>query len=164
MNESNKIIQLKQKDVKSLRDNLLKEQKGLCLICKKEIVNACLDHHHKKRIKGSGLIRGVLCSQCNVFLGKIENNASRYGISQQNLPTILSSIIEYITKEHLPYLHPSEKEKNPILSKRCFNKLLKCYKSQYPNKKPIEYPKSKHLTKKLEKLFNKFQIPIEFNK
>ena len=167
MNESNKnkIIQLKQKDIKPLRDKLLLEQKGKCLICKKEIIkNACLDHHHKKRIKGTGQIRGVLCSQCNVFLGKIENNASRYSITQENLPNILQSIINYLNKPHLPYYHPSEKEKQSILSKRCFNKLLKAYSLKYPKRKLIEYPKSKHLTKKLEKLFKEFNIPIEYNK
>ncbi len=158
------MIQLKQKDVKPLRSKLLKDQNNLCLICKNHINDGCLDHHHKKRIKGSGLIRGVLCSQCNVYLGKIENNAPRYGITNTDLSDRLRSIANYLDMDDLPFIHPSERKKDPILSKRCFNKLKKAYSSDKPNNKQLVYPKSKKLTKNLKQLFIRYGIPIEFNK
>ena len=43
-------------------------------------------------------------------------------------------------------------------SKKNFNKLNKEYKVKYPNKKPLEYPKSKKLTKGLKVLFEEFNI------
>ena len=64
--------QLKSKEIKSLRKYILKKQKGQCWICGKIPKIACLDHHHKKKIKGTGQIRGVLCSNCNVFIAKVE--------------------------------------------------------------------------------------------
>jgi hypothetical protein len=55
-----KIKQLKVSDVPKIREKLLKEQNYTCPICFQKITDPCLDHHHKKRIKGTGLIRGVL--------------------------------------------------------------------------------------------------------
>ena len=145
-----------------LRERLLKEQDGICLICKRVVKNPVLDHHHIKRVKGSGLIRGVICSLCNVFLGKIENNCSRYKIDQDELPTMLRSIADYLEKKDLPYLHPSEVPKEPKLKKSSYNRLKK-EASQY-QKWNIPYPKSGKLTKKLEALFIKYNIEPEFYK
>ncbi len=157
--------QLKQKDIKPLRDKLIMDQGGKCLICGCMLgEGASLDHHHKKKIKGSGQIRGVLCRSCNVYLGKIENNAPRYGIHQDVLSDRLKSISNYLKLPHLPYLHPSESPKKPILSKRCFNVLFKEYIKDKPKNIPIQYPKNGHLTKPLEKLFKKYNIKIIFNK
>jgi len=168
--------QLKASDVPKLRKWLLKKQNGRCLICGRKPLTPCLDHSHKKRIKGSGLIRGVICSPCNVFLAKSENNCVRYGIRILDLPHILRKIANYLEREHLPYIHPSEKAKEPILTIRNFNKLTTAYMKKYPNRKQLKYvysqptkkrktkqPRQK-LTKTLIKLYNEFKIKPEFFK
>lgn len=53
-------------------ESLLKEQKGACAICKQNRVRPqdqrmSIDHDHK-----TGQVRGILCMQCNTFLGKYE--------------------------------------------------------------------------------------------
>ena len=55
-----KAVQLSQGDIKPLRELLAEEQNGYCLICHLELKDACLDHSHIKRLKGTGLVRGVL--------------------------------------------------------------------------------------------------------
>jgi hypothetical protein len=52
-------VQLKYKDVKDIREQILEEQEGICPICKKPVDKPVLDHHHKKKVGGTGLIRGV---------------------------------------------------------------------------------------------------------
>lgn len=53
---------------------LSKRQDGKCAICQKGMVlkGACLDHDHS-----TGLIRGVLCNNCNGIEGKIKNLVTR---------------------------------------------------------------------------------------
>jgi len=154
--------QLKQKDIKPIRDMILNEdQSGICLICGKEPKIACLDHSHKKRIKGTGLIRGVLCSSCNVFIAKSENNCMRYGFSQNELPDILRSMAEYLERDHYPYIHPSEAPKPKKLKKRSYNVLKKAYIGRA---KFYSYPKSGYLTKPLARLFEEYNIVPQFYK
>ena len=153
--------QLKQSDIKSIRKQILEEQNGVCLICGKEPKIACLDHSHRKRIHGSGLVRGVLCSSCNIFIAKSENNCMRYGFSQDELPNIMRKMAEYLERDHYPYIHPSEAPKKEKLKKRCYNVLKKVYtgKAKFP-----PYPKSGYLTKPLKKLFDRFSIEPQFYK
>ncbi len=54
-------------------NKLLKKQKNVCAICGKEETSkkySCLsvDHDHK-----TGVVRGLLCSRCNLAVGVIEN-------------------------------------------------------------------------------------------
>lgn len=149
-------------DISALRDALSKKQQGICPICGKELNAPCLDHHHKKRIKGSGQVRGVLCRSCNVMLGKIENNCVRYCIAQEDLPTVLRSMALYLEQPHLPYIHPSDAPKTPKLKKSSYNKLKKIMNDASGRKKCPEYPKSGKLTKPLEALYKEFQLEPEF--
>lgn len=164
MSSKNQITQLKYSDVAPLREELLKKQGGICLICKRKVERPVLDHHHTKRIKGTGLIRGVICSTCNVLLAKMENNCVRYGVKQADLPFILSQMRRYLLRDHFPYLHPTEAEKKKLLTKSSFNKLVKEMKKQgFKNKFP-EYPKSMQLTKPIQALFAKYSVNPEFYK
>ena len=156
--------QLKSSEIKSLRNWILKKQKGKCWICGQVPKTACLDHHHKKRIKGTGLIRGVLCSACNIFIAKSENNAIRYGVSNDQLPNRLRKFADYLEKRQYYYMHPSEAPKVPKLKKNSFKKIQKLYKAEFPNRKLLEYPKSQHLTKKLRELYIIYNIEPEFLK
>lgn len=162
--QGTKLIQLKQKDIKEIREKLQKEQKGICPICKKKINRPVLDHDHTKRIKGTGLCRQVICSSCNVFLAKIENNSIRYNISREDLPFVLLNISEYLLSPQTKYIHPSEKKPKPKIQKVCFKKLNKAYLRKYPRKKSLKFPVRGRLTKKLEGLFKEFHIEIKYLK
>ena len=54
-------------------DLLLVAQKHRCLVCKAHVDDLekalCVDHNHE-----TGLIRGLLCSNCNVGLGNFRDN------------------------------------------------------------------------------------------
>jgi len=152
--------QLKQRDIQSVRSKILKEdQDGVCLICGNEPKIPCLDHSHKKRTKGTGLVRGVLCSSCNIFIAKSENNCVRYGIAQKDLPNILRKTADYLEREHYHYIHPSEAPKPKKLKKRSYNVLKKAYKgrAKFP-----PYPKSGKLTKPLRTLYKTYNILPSF--
>ncbi len=158
-------IQLKSKDIPGLREKILWDyQDGICPICEKAVKDPCLDHHHVKRIGGTGLIRGVLCRTCNSFIAKAENNCVRFNISRQELPDILRATADYLEAEQYPYLHPSEAPKPKKLMKSSYNKLKKAYKglpvrSPFPN-----FPKSGKLIKPLENLYKFYDIEPEFYK
>ncbi len=159
--------QLKGKDVPRLRRWMLKKrQNGRCLICRKKArkLRPCLDHHHKKKIKGTGLIRGVLCSNCNVFLARIENNSMRFGINNSDLPRILRNVADYLDSPQYPYMHPTEKPKEKGLGKSSFNILKKLHDAEYPRRKALEYPKSGKMIVKLDKLFKEFDVEPNFIK
>lgn len=51
-------------------------QKGLCCVCKRDLVlgspSVCIDHRHK-----DGLVRGLLCFLCNRALGLLGDDISR---------------------------------------------------------------------------------------
>ena len=157
-------IQLKQKDIKPLRDKLLKEQDNKCCITGKEIENPVLEHHHAKGLGGTGNIRGVADREINVFLGKIENSHKRYKIKTEELPDILRKIADYLERgdyvcqEGHTYKHPSEKPKEPRVSKRNYNLLKKAYSESSKKANFPMYPSSGKLTVTLKKLFEEFEI------
>jgi len=157
-------IQLKSDDIKPLRDQILEEQEYICPICNKGIVNPCLDHGHVKRLKLDGKIRGVICLNCNVFLGKIENKAKSCKISMDELPSVLRNIAEYLEIEPFPFIHPSEKRKEKLLKKASYNKLIKELKKSGYDKKIPDYPKSGKVIKKLSELFELTGVKPEFYK
>lgn len=143
--QSIQLIQLKQKDIPKYRDLIIKEQQGLCAICKETLPideknGISLDHQHRTKNEpvgqnGAGLIRGVLCRDCNVFEGKIWNNSKRYG-KFKTLPQFLRAVADYLEKENYPYIHPTEEEKPQRVSKRQYNLLIKAHKAH--NNKTID--------------------------
>lgn len=67
------------------KQKILKEQNGLCAICKKELngdQEAFIDHDHK-----TDIVRGILCSNCNFMLGLSRDNVD-----------ILCKAIDYLKK------------------------------------------------------------------
>lgn len=157
--------QLKSSEISQVRDDILNEQNGECSICKNPITEETgisLDHQHmtsKESIgeDGAGLIRGVLCRSCNVWEGKIWNNTRRFQQpkSVQDRINILKSLIQYYEKDNYPLIHPSEKIKEPTVSRRNYNKLKKLYTGK---KKFPEYPRSCKLTMGLQVLFEEYNI------
>jgi len=161
-------LQLKSTQVKFIRDAILEKQNGICPLCNNEVKMPTLDHSHSKKHNGDGLIRGVLCNNCNRMIGVIENKAVMNGISFSDLPNFLRSCADYAEKMHYPMIHPSEVPKPKKLSKKNYNKCKKIYeaeefipKRKNQKKKPFpEYPKSGKATKALVELFEKYQIEL----
>ena len=155
--------QIKSTEVKELREKILENQGFKCAICGKDIRNdpgIALDHQHKLNknqtlgTDGAGLIRGVLCRDCNAYEGIIWNNGTRYKQFKTVKERIefLKQLIQYYENGTYPFIHPTEKVPLKSISKRQYNKLKKVCP------KVPEYPKSTHLTKRLKELFNKYQI------
>lgn len=156
--------QLKSTEVKELREKILKNQGFKCAICGKTLseddTGISLDHQHKLNknqeigIDGAGLIRGVLCRDCNTYEGKIWNNGTRYKQFKTVKERIefLKQLIQYYEAGTYPFIHPTEKVPEKSISKRQYNKLKKVCP------KVPEYPKSTHLTKRLKELFDIYQI------
>lgn len=66
---------IKASEVIGIKNRLYDQQKGICPLCDTKIptlANACLDHDHD-----TGLIRSVLCRNCNGIEGKIKNLVRR---------------------------------------------------------------------------------------
>lgn len=145
-------VQLKFSEIAELRAKLLVKQNGECPMCKRKVVKEALDHCHD-----SGLIRATLCRGCNMFLGKIENNAVRNGIPKKILTSVLRNTAVYLEQPHLPYIHPTEKPKEAKFSKLEFNKMKKWYLDKYPKRKALLYPKSGKLTKVLQDIYIEYR-------
>lgn len=164
--------QLKSSDVQKVRDEILAEQNGKCAICSIEITEKtgiALDHQHKFQKEelgedGAGLVRGVLCRACNTMEGKIWNGMNRYiqpGNVQERIK-FLQNLISYYENGTYDMIHPSEKPKEPNVSKRNYNKLKKIYsddlKDGKKKRKFPEYPKSGKLTISIQALFEEYGI------
>jgi hypothetical protein len=152
------IKQLKQSEIPELREKLIKKQKGICPLCKRDLDAPVLDHHHVRKIKGSGLCRGIICRGCNVLLGKIENNVIRCCLAHDGLSDWLANAAVYLRQKQLPYMHPTEAPKKKKLKKSSYNKLKKVAKKLPP------YPKSEVLTKKLAEIYKLHNMEPEFCK
>ena len=142
--------------VRLIRESFLKKS-CICPICNKEIVSPVLDHQHKKKVRGTGRIRNNICSNCNVFIAKTENNCTRFKIAQEELPEVLKNISEYFGAQQYNIIHYTDKESRPTLSKIQANKVLKYWEYLYPGKKKLKYPKSGVLTKDWEDALKKLQ-------
>lgn len=159
------IRQLKSSEITLIREQILEDQNGRCAICDKEITEetgVALDHQHMTKKEtigedGAGLIRGVLCRACNCVEGKAWNNMNRY-LQPKNVQEridYLKNLIAYYEKDTYQLVHPLEKPKEQVLSKRNYAKLKKAYQGK---KKFPEYPKSSKLTLALQLLFEEYGI------
>ena len=166
-NENTEYIQLKRSDLPRVKNEILEKQNNKCMICHREFsdkIIPCVDHQHRFRKTdevGSHtaclLIRGVLCRSCNIIDGKCFNACRRYGFSVEQIPELLMNLSKYYSSQPTTnYIHPNEAPKKPIVSKRQYNVLKKqCEKDKI--KYPI-YKKKQKLTKKLQTLFNRYDI------
>ena len=134
--EWDEIWQAKSKSIKDLRDIYLLKQKQKCTICRLPVENPTLDHMHIKKVKGTGFIRAVCCSQCNTFIARSENNATRHGISQDRLPNVLRNIADHLENQ-TRIIHPTEIPKREKVGVRAWNRVKKYYFKVYPNKRTL---------------------------
>lgn len=171
------LIQLTEKSAAALKKELIKKQNNCCAATGQPLRKPVLDHEHRKGflLSRSGQIRGVLESDVNQLLGKIEFGARRFGIPLDQVPDILRGLADYLERPLLPYLHPSEKPKDPIVMARSYTKLGNLIvqggggsKSALPkwwgyktNKKGKPAQK---MTKQLQQLYDKYELEPEFYK
>lgn len=159
----NEIKPLTYSEMVTLRNKLLYKN-PICPLCETKILKPVMDHQHitSKEVlgeNGAGLIRGVICNNCNQLLGKIENNSKRFLI--KDLPKFLENVVKYLEQDNLPFIHPTETKRLKIQVKKSeYNKAIKAFALKY--NKTIEYTKnkykySKYLTKSLETLFEKIK-------
>jgi len=178
-----KYIEMKQKDIKPLKEKIWLSNNKKCPVLNKEIPldKMTLDHAHKRNDEeyspDKGVIRTALDWRANAVLGKVENAIKRTGLSYDedfDLPTFLRNAADYFEKgayvdeDGNMHIHPSEVPKPKKLSKKNYNKVKKLYnaeefipKRKNQKKKPMpEYPKSGKPTKALVELFEKYQIEL----
>ena len=98
---------LKTTEVAGERERLREAQGGRCPICTLPLSKeqAVLDHDHR-----TGAVRGVPHRGCNALLGKLENNAARYGVRDIGLFT--NGVANYLRIHAVNVtglLHPSHK-------------------------------------------------------
>lgn len=108
--------------VRTVRISMAAQQGNRCGLCKGQFgtrapLDPVLDHDHR-----TGAVRGVLHRCCNSLLGKIENNAPRYGV--RDIPAFVNGVAAYLI-QHITnttgYLHPShrtEEEKRILRNMR----------------------------------------------
>ena len=175
-------IEMKQKDIKPLKEKLWEINNRKCPVLGIEIPidKMVLDHNHKRNDEeysiDKGTIRESLEFRVNAVLGKLENSLKRTGLIKEeyfNLSLFLRNAADYFEKsayidEGKVYIHPNEVKKEPKLSKKNYNKVKKLYDSEEfipkrknSKKKPIpEYPISGKPTKFLRELFLKYNIEL----
>jgi len=176
-------IEMKQKDIRVLKEKIWLENGKKCPVLGKEIPleKMALDHAHKRNddeySPTKGVIREALDFRTNAVLGKLENALKRTALSYQkdfDLPTFLRNAADYfergayVDEDGNMYIHPSEVHKPKKLSKSNYNKVKKLYnneefipKRKNQKKKPFpEYPKSGKPTVSLIELFKKYQIEL----
>ncbi len=100
-------MRLTASQIASVRASFLAQQGGRCAICQQALPasKAVLDHDHS-----TGAVRGVLHRGCNSLLGKLENNAARYGVP--NIGVFTNGVAAYL-RLHLTnttgYIHPTHR-------------------------------------------------------
>lgn len=100
---------LKNSQVASVREQLLRAQKGVCAICNQKIIGsdrAVLDHDHD-----TGFIRGVLHASCNGIEGRMKalGHRSHKGVVSADYIIGLGKYLEAHRKPRLNAWHPSFK-------------------------------------------------------
>jgi len=98
---------LKQNEIAEVRTQIRERQSSKCSICQLPVSlsAAVLDHDHK-----TGAVRGVLHRGCNSLLGKLENNAARYGVL--DIGSFTNGVAQYL-RNHMTnitgLIHPTHK-------------------------------------------------------
>lgn len=162
----NDLISLTQNSAKELKERIL-SQGDICPLCNKKISKPVLDHQHmtsRENIgeNGAGLVRGVICNNCNIFLGKIENNSKRFLV--EDLILFLNNVCEYLKRDNMPYIHPNETKRLRVkLKKSIYNKIIKEVSNKSGKPRDLlekKYKYNNYYNKSLNDLIKKYSINI----
>lgn len=176
-------IEMKQKDIKVLKEKIWLENGKKCPVLGREIPleKMALDHAHKRNDEEysptKGVIRTSLDWRANAILGKVENALKRTGLEFDegfDLPTFLRNAADYfeagayVNEDGDMFIHPNECPKPKKLSKKNYNKCKKLYNNEVfvpvrknQKKKPFpEFPSSGKPIKLLVELFKRFEVEL----
>lgn len=100
-------VRIKTTEIAATREAMLSKQGFKCALCSWHVTQeqAVLDHCHD-----TGAIRAVLHRSCNALLGKVENNAKRYGV--KDLAAWAHGVPKYLQHHYVNrtgLLHPTYK-------------------------------------------------------
>lgn len=101
------LVKLSRAKIAEVRAELLAAQMGRCALSGVLIRpgQAVLDHDHS-----TGVVRAVLDRGVNALLGKVENNAARYGVRElAAFGNGLGAYLQKHTTPQTPWLHPLHK-------------------------------------------------------
>ncbi len=114
----------KQNQIKELKSFILDTQDNICPLCKLDLLtiepkNICLDHDHD-----TGLVRGVLCRNCNSMEGKITNCIRRAKRSNTKEEWFENLILYWnVSLDVMHPLHKTPEQKKELRKKRAKRKL-----------------------------------------
>jgi hypothetical protein len=165
-----KLIYMKSKDIKVLKERIWKQQNKICPILGIEIPldKAVLDHKHKLKSElpgpNKGTIRTFLDFRANALAGKMENAFKRYFGSDESkhpisLPEFLRNTADYLENgdyvetydnTDIYYIHPNEVPKRIKVKKSQQNKINKYYLELYPRRKKI--PKFTYMNDEVQRI------------
>jgi len=165
-----KLIYMKSKDIKVLKERIWKRQNKICPILGIEIPldKAVLDHKHKLKSDfpgpNKGTIRTFLDFRANALAGKMENAFKRYFGSDESkhpisLPEFLRNTADYLENgdyvetydnTDIYYIHPNEVPKRIKIKKSEQNKINKYYLELYPRRKKI--PKFTYMNDEVQRI------------
>jgi len=110
------VRRVKHTEIPTVRNTIKKAQNNKCALCGGSFTDAklvgrklvpklrpTLDHNHK-----TGLIRGVLCNNCNGMEGKIHNLANR-AKRDKDVIEWLGSLLDYWQRPPSNLIHPKHK-------------------------------------------------------
>lgn len=107
-----RLVKLARSGMRSYAARLLRDQGGVCPLCRIEIDlkikgEGVLDHDHD-----TGRIRGVLHRSCNAAEGKISNAAARWGAKSSAYADIiryLENLLVYLKGDPTQMIYPMHK-------------------------------------------------------
>lgn len=150
-----KLVNMKTKDIKPLKEKIWKENGKICPILGKPIPldKMVLDHKHKLKSEAPdevrGAIREALEFRTNALAGKIENGFKRFGLDKipdYDLPTFLRNMANYLENgsyceetedSKIYYTHPREVQKREKVLISRWKRITKYYLDVHPRKKKI---------------------------
>lgn len=126
-------MRLKHSQVETTRNTRWLKNGKKCELCGQPVSQTAvvLDHCHKH-----GWVRGSICRGCNSLLGKVENNAPRYGV--RNLTAFLFGAATYLQRNsvfHSGLYHPLHKtEDEKRLARNAKARTVRAKKKAVPSK------------------------------
>jgi len=106
-------MEMKRSDIPKVKEILIKRQKYLCKICKRDLRelpsrDVCLDHSHV-----TWRVRAILCRQCNALEGKFWRSFVRVGAKNKGIDYVefLKGLIKFQSVKDTKWIYPPKPKK-----------------------------------------------------